>query len=848
MEDDIGILLNFLKSKEWFLLSEILDDMGACYKVIDKELKIIYRKKDNELCKALMNNEECKKRCLESTSLVGEKARRNLEFSIDTCYMDFTEFASPLIVQNNVIGTILGCQIINGNVSEEKYKSNFERYGISKEIFFTHFHTQPCYATNVIENEIKLISLLSRLAIEKTLVDYKLGEKDYEIHGIIDSYKMFEASQNSKLELTEKMVYTNITSITAKALDAEICSLMLIDKEKNILYIEDAVGLDKKVISKVKLKIGEGIVGHVIKSGVPLLVKDIDKDARFGRKHQPKRYYTRSLIISPLKVKGEIIGAISINNKSTRHPFDEEDLELLNIICGHAGAALENLRSAQEKIRIEGLEREYYELKEKLKKPEVMEVKIDKEALKNKDRLIEDLKKKVENLASLRKKTEEEISELKSQREQMEKQLLAEREKLKYYQEELNLLKAAKAEVVEKGTGYEEELEKMKRETEEFKKIYEEIKKVTLLQKEAKREKRVEDVEKYNKILRELQDKKEKLEEMEEKTKELNLLFNVAKGLISNTNPENILRWTIKNISSFYNYHAASYIYKEKNKSSALIKLLYPLSEECIQELKENIQNSWAGLRKSKKITKIDFQIETSEHTSLSTKTKEKISSYIFVPIKERNRIIGLININSIKEFAYSPIDKRLFSLVGNQISLAIERAKLFQKIKDSAERDELTKLYNYRYFERYFEEVFRKNQRNKTPLSLIMVDFDHLKKVNDEYGHAQGNRLIKTVARIIKSKVKNRGVVIRFGGDEFAIVLPGCDQKKAFEIASKIKNRLNNFNFKIKDKSLRLSASMGIAYIPHKEINVSKELFKKADKAVYIAKEQGRDRIIISP
>lgn len=841
------IIFNFLKSKEWFLLSDILDDMGACYRILDSDYKVVYKKRDNELCQTLMKNNVCKDRCIESYMQLSKEAERSDEILVKTCYMNFIEFASPLVIQDKVVGVISGCQIMDSDISQDKYVYNFEKYGLSKEVFYTYYHTLPRYAYNIARNEIKLISLLSRLAIEKDLVDYKFRERDYEIQGIIDSYKLFEASQNSKLDLTEKMIYNNITNITAKALDAEICSLMVIDKEKQQIYIEDAIGLDKKIVSKVQLKLGEGIVGHVIENGTPLLIKDIDKDDRFGKKHQPGRYYTRSLIISPLKIRGEVIGAININNKSTRCSFDEEDLELLNVICGHAAAAIENLRSCEKKIDVPEIEQKYKDLQDRLEKYKKIEEKeISKEDLRNKDKLISDLKKQIEDFSRIRSSAEKEVIELRGQREQMEEQLQQEKERIRYYQEELRLLKEAKAEVVEKGSGHEEELERIKKEAEEYRKVYEEIKKVTELKREAEKEKDVADIEKYNYVLQELEAKKEKLGEMEEKTKELNLLFNITRGLMPTTNPISILEWSLDQISSFYNYHAASFVYKEGFKEFANIKLAYPLGEECIQKLKENIQNSWAGIRKDKEIKEINFRITKSEFTTISTQTKEEISSYIFAPIKERNRVLGLININSIKEYAYSAVDKRLLAIVANQISMAMERAKLFARIKDSAERDELTKLYNYRYFEKYFENVFKKSLRVKKPLSLIMIDFDHLKKVNDVYGHAQGNRLIKTVAGVVKDKIGKRGIVIRFGGDEFSVVLPETDKDKAFELASSIKDRLNNYDYKIKGESLRLSASMGISFIPHEEIKESKELFKRADKAVYMAKEQGRDKVVI--
>ncbi|MBU2599052.1 diguanylate cyclase [bacterium] len=840
------IFFSFLKSDEWSLITEILDEMKACYQVIDNEAKVISCKIDNQFCGVLKKNNLNKQQCAEFYQQVIEEAKRGLDFKVSSCYMGFIVFAFPLIVKGEVMGMVLGSQIVNCDLALEKYLFNFERYGISKEFLCSLHQTQVHYTFQIIKNEINLVSWLARLAIEEALISSKLEERDDELEGIIESYKMFEESQNSQLRLTKKMIYTKIVNIAAKALDAEICSLMLVDQEKKQIYIEDALGLDKNIISKVSLSLGEGVAGHVIRSGKSLLIKDISQDIRFGVKHKPLKYYTRSLIISPLKVKGEIIGVININNKSNRRSFEEKDLELLNVICGHAGAALESLESETSDFLskdYEILKNSPIELKEKVRKE-----KIDKEDLEDKDNLIKELKEKIVEFSKFRKETEEEVTALKSQREQMKERLREEEERIRAYQEKINLLKDTKTEVIEKGTGHEEELNRIKKEVEDFRNIHEELKKITALQEKAKQEKDTVNIEKYNNMIEELETKRKELEEVEEKTKELNLLFNITKELISPTKIRNILECSLNEIFSFYNYHAASFIFQEENKEQAVIKLSYPLGNACIEELKEQIQNNWAGIKKKKKIKKLSFELIPSKDMAIATQSQEKISSYIFVPLKENKEVVGLININSFKDYAYTAMDKKLLSIVGNQISLALERVKLFNQVKKSAELDELTKLYNYRYFEKYFEKAFKDSLSLKKSLSLIIMDLDYFKKVNDEYGHAQGNKLLKTVASLIKHEVKEAGIVVRFGGDEFAIVLPKFNQEKAFILASKVKDRLNNCDYQIDGKNFRLSTSIGIASLPNQKIKISKELFKRADRAVYLAKEQGRDRVVTCP
>jgi diguanylate cyclase (GGDEF)-like protein len=126
------------------------------------------------------------------------------------------------------------------------------------------------------------------------------------------------------------------------------------------------------------------------------------------------------------------------------------------------------------------------------------------------------------------------------------------------------------------------------------------------------------------------------------------------------------------------------------------------------------------------------------------------------------------------------------------------------------------------------------------------MLDFDRLKYVNDTYGHQAGNRLIKTISDIIKETIKDKGVLARFGGDEFAVILSETDQNTAFSIAEAIRTNIAKKSIEfVKGKPHRLSASLGVSTYPNQGIETEKDLLAKADKALYEAKQRGRNKVV---
>lgn len=189
-----------------------------------------------------------------------------------------------------------------------------------------------------------------------------------------------------------------------------------------------------------------------------------------------------------------------------------------------------------------------------------------------------------------------------------------------------------------------------------------------------------------------------------------------------------------------------------------------------------------------------------------------------------------------------------LFIVLLTSITISSYRytAILFEnvRLKNLAITDGLTGLYLHRYFELKLQSEFRKAITNATHLSLVFIDIDHFKQINDTYGHENGNVILKKVAHILTKSSRRRDTVARYGGEEFTVILPHTFEEEAVRYAEKIRKSVEEFNFTTQDgRSLRVTLSAGVASYPKVKFASAEEIIKAADGALYNSKNWGRNR-----
>jgi two-component system cell cycle response regulator len=167
-----------------------------------------------------------------------------------------------------------------------------------------------------------------------------------------------------------------------------------------------------------------------------------------------------------------------------------------------------------------------------------------------------------------------------------------------------------------------------------------------------------------------------------------------------------------------------------------------------------------------------------------------------------------------------------------------------YDKLHEEAHTDGLTKCFNKMYFNNQLELEVKKSKVTGKPLSLIIFDLDHFKKLNDNFGHDAGDYVLKEKSRLIRENgIRQGDVFARYGGEEFCILLPNTNLKQAFEIAERLRKLVEKHEFIYDGKRLPVTASIGVADY-RQGVNTGTDLFKRADSAVYLSKGGGRNQV----
>jgi len=218
----------------------------------------------------------------------------------------------------------------------------------------------------------------------------------------------------------------------------------------------------------------------------------------------------------------------------------------------------------------------------------------------------------------------------------------------------------------------------------------------------------------------------------------------------------------------------------------------------------------------------------------------EKSPGYFFtVAIKSKDGLpSGILSFGRRNKKGFSIREIKIARIFASQLALAIKNILHIEKIRKLALIDELTGLYNQSYFYKRLREELGKACRSKQPLSILFMDVDNLKFINDTYGHLTGDRVLRLIAKQIKDNIRTMDIAFRYGGDEFVIILPEIDSDKSLIVAERINQKIKKITF-----PSPLSASIGIASFPE-DAEKPRDLLAKADRAMYQAKQKDAGKI----
>ncbi len=331
--------------------------------------------------------------------------------------------------------------------------------------------------------------------------------------------------------------------------------------------------------------------------------------------------------------------------------------------------------------------------------------------------------------------------------------------------------------------------------------------------------------------------------ELEKSQAQLEMIYENTRILASILEPDAVVREVMRIMGNLLRYRSYALIFKDKlgnfyyRARSEAGKTNFALKAIDISrmELVRKVSNVGESIIVKDILKREDYEglAEKSRSALITVMTAHGLTNGIIVAESE--------DVDHFKQR-----DVQMMSAVARSAALAMENAELHKKTEELTVIDELTETYNYRYFVQKLEEEKRRAIRYDQPLSLIMVDIDWFKKLNDSYGHEVGNVVLKGLSAIIKQCIRDVDIFTRYGGEEFAIILPQTTLKEASVIGERIRERVEKEVFDAgRLGKLRITVSVGVSSYPENG-KAEEELLAVTDQALYRAKGEGRNLVRI--
>ena len=258
------------------------------------------------------------------------------------------------------------------------------------------------------------------------------------------------------------------------------------------------------------------------------------------------------------------------------------------------------------------------------------------------------------------------------------------------------------------------------------------------------------------------------------------------------------------------------------------------------------------GILASTVLEGMNFKITTEE---AKNKTKDilldQLNAYpcVSAPLKGKNKVVGALVVdNMVTKKPITKDDIRILTMIANQAGLAIENSMLYEQMRLQANIDSLTRAWNHGHFQYLLKKLLKERANTNRHLSLAMMDLDNFKAYNDKLGHQKGDIFLKTIAAIFKSSIRKEDFLCRYGGEEFALIMPDITKQNAFYIVERLR-KLTEEHFLKNQPKIKLpllSISSGISSFPD-DGKRKLQLIAKADEALYKAKRGGKNKTYLA-
>jgi len=344
-------------------------------------------------------------------------------------------------------------------------------------------------------------------------------------------------------------------------------------------------------------------------------------------------------------------------------------------------------------------------------------------------------------------------------------------------------------------------------------------------------------------------EQEEKIQTLNKTLHNLSILYNISQAVNFIDDLKRLISVILDKAIETVNAEKGSLMLYDAGDNKLQVKVVYGLKDK---KQEEDINNGIIECKKMSPDSGIAGKVFTEKRSIITNLGGQdprfnqfagdnNVSSLICVPLIAKGECIGIINITNKKNGKlFNKKDLEFVEALANQAAIAVDNAQLYEL----ATKDGLTKLYIHRHFYFLLENEMKRVQRYHHVLSLIMMDIDNFKHVNDTYGHLVGDMVLKEIAATIQKTIRHVDIPARYGGEEFTIILPETAAQNAMVIAERLRQKISEIAVKVDENTIiRPTVSLGISEYPNASEDI-KELIDYADKALYVSKENGKNCI----
>ncbi len=343
---------------------------------------------------------------------------------------------------------------------------------------------------------------------------------------------------------------------------------------------------------------------------------------------------------------------------------------------------------------------------------------------------------------------------------------------------------------------------------------------------------------------------REEIAELKHQVERLSLFHEVGKALFSNIDQQKILQTIMEKISDLLQPDTWSLLMLDEKTRELYFEIAIGAGAERLKDVRLKVGEGIAGwvVAHAEPVLIEDVSKDPRFNPRFDEITQTNTRSIVCVPIKGREQVLGVIElVNCLGKESFTRDDIPILKSLADYTAIALENARYVQRIHELTITDDCTALYNARHLNFVLDaEIYRSN-RYGYEFSVIFLDLDHFKQVNDVYGHLVGSKLLWLIGDVIKNNLRMIDYAFRYGGDEFVILLPQTSRENALLVVRRIKDLLTSRVFFAEEGlNIKVTASFGLAGFPM-DGRTRKELLRMADEAMYLVKNTTRNNIALA-